>query len=394
MKKLVDLLNTTEGLHFLNSEGVFADQHDFKAQLRFPVQSNLVDELGIEDKKLVCSGQQLYVDYQQSVLSKIVALREMEQDQDLFPFFLWVDTDRSGSDNLITKFAWPVSSKKGPITIMPPRTRDLESRYVRLDRSQLMSAIDKLETHLRQSGQSIDGAKERYQQLKVIFADETPGTLSEFNLRVTDHLLTEVYEYVPHSVLLSELLDREVILTEVDLLVNCIGGVVELFNEAIQAFARKEIDPQVRPLAENYLPLFYSCDVDNKRLRLYHHQDGKDHFAVTSCKCGQEYSFFLGHNTLSIAEIARTGRWSPDVCFPIFFNDMVSGYVAGKSSTLYLMVMNRVLRQILHKTPVPIMVPSGLAPGDSDPIQHDSLIYRYLANGQSARPSGIFSPPR
>jgi hypothetical protein len=379
MQTLMDVLNSADGVSFLESKGVFVDPQDFKDQLKAPAKPDLAHDMGAAKPKLVCSGQQIYVDYRHSVLSKIVTLQTMEQDEDLFPFFLWVDTDRSGSDNLITKFAWPNSSKKGPISILPPGTRDIESRFVTLDTGQLLRAIDKLETHLRQSGQRREGAKQKYQQLRAIFADENPGTLSEFNLRLTDFLLASVFEYIPHSAVLSDLLDIPALLDEVNSFINGIDGVVQVFNAAIQALAQKGIDPQVNPLPENYLPLFFSCEVDDKRLRLYHHIDGNDHFAVSACKCGQEYRFHLGHGALSIAEIAQTDRWSPDVCFPIFFNDLVSGFVAGKSSAIYLMVMNEVLRKVLDKTPLPILVPQSLRNAESDLIQVDSLIYRYFA---------------
>ena len=154
MQQLKDLLNSTQGLRLLEAEGVFIQREAFEERLKMPLKADLADVLGTKNQKLVCSGQQLYVDYRQSVLSKIETLRDMEQAEDLFPFFLWVDTDRSGSDNLITKFAWPNSSKKGPITVLPPRTRDIELRFVALDTVQLKSAIDKLETHLRQSGEN------------------------------------------------------------------------------------------------------------------------------------------------------------------------------------------------------------------------------------------------
>ncbi len=379
MQTLADLLNSTAGRCFLEANGVFVAPQEFKNRLRIPAKPNLADDLGAENRKLVLSGQQLYVDYRQSVLSKIETLREMEPEKNLFSFFLWVDTDRSGSDNLITKFAWPVASKKGPITILPPRTREVEARFTTLDTSVLMSAIDKLETHLRQSGENKKGAKEKYLQLRAIFSDKNPGTLSEFNLRLTGFLLTNVFEFMPPSVMLSDLLNKEFVLDEVNLFVNCVADVVQVFNEAGESLVQKDIDPQVRPRAEHYLPLFFSCELDNRRIRLYHHIDGKDHFAAGACKCGQEYRFYLGRTTLSIAELAQTNRWSLDVCFPIFFNDSVSGFVAGKSSAIYLIVMNEVLRRVLDKMPVPILVPAKLELNENDPIQIDSLIYRYLA---------------
>jgi hypothetical protein len=380
MKTLMDLLDSAEGLRFLESEGVYVTQQEFEDQLKTPIRPDLADLFGKEEAKLVCSGQQVYVDYRQSVLSKFETLRELQQDKDLFPFFLWVDTDRSGSDNLATKLAWPHASKKGPITIGPQSTRDIESRFVTLNASVLRSAVDKLGTHLRQSGESVKGAKQRYIELREIFIDESPGTLSEFNLKLTDFLLANVFGFTPHSVRLSDLLDRGILLDEVNLFVNRIADVVQVFNKAIQTLVQKGIDPQVKPLPEHYLPLFLSCEVDNKRLRFHHAIDGNDHFAVAACKCGQDYRFYLGNGTLSVAEIARTSRWSPDVCFPIFLNRLVSGFVAGKSSAIYLLVMNQVLRKALDGTPVPIFIPENLELKDNNPPQFDSLMYRYFTS--------------
>ena len=209
MQTLADLLNSAEGLTFLESEGVFVEQQGFTDEFRRPIKSNLADELHTDNTRLVCSGQQIYVDYQQSVLSKIEVLRDMEGEKDLYPFFIWVDTDRSGSDNLVTKLAWPGPSKKGPITIMPPGTREVETRFAAIDSSQLSSAIAKLETFLRQSGEKKEGAKDKYLQLRTFFTNGHAGTLSEFNLRLSDFLLTQVYGFTPRSVTLSGLLDRE-----------------------------------------------------------------------------------------------------------------------------------------------------------------------------------------
>lgn len=379
MQTLIDLQNSSEGLRFLESEGVYVTQQSFLDELKSPVKPDLAIGLGAEHAKLVCSGQQVYVDYRQSVLSKIEILRDMAQDESLLPFFLWVDTDRSGSDNLISKFAWPTASKKGPISVLQPGSKDVEIRFSAVAPSTLMSAIDKLGTHLRQSGNNINGAKARYQQLHKVFASNSADTLSEFNFQLTDFLLTHVFGYMPQSMMLSSMLDQEVILSEVDGFVSNISAVVKVFNETVEELSQRSIDSQMKPLPDNYLPLFFSCTSDNRRFRLYHHIHNDDHYAVGQCRCGQEYKFYLGQNTLSIAEVAQTNRWSPDVCFPVFFNDLVSGFVAGKSSAMYLIVLNAVLRKVLHKTPVPILAPVNLELQDNTPIQFDSLLYRYLA---------------
>ena len=379
MQTLTDLLNSSDGLSFLDSKGVYVNQEQFKDRLSFPINPNLASQFGANDQKLVCSGQQIYVDYHQSVIGKIEALQDMEQDKDLFPFFLWVDTDRSGSDNLMTKFAWPGASKKGAITILPPGTKEVESRFTKIDPSQLSSAIDRLETHLRGSNPKVEGAKEKYLQFRTFFIDGHVETLSAFNLQLTNFLLNHVLGFTPQSIWLSEQLEKPYILDSVNMFLNHVGDVVRVFNEARQSLSENGIDPQVRSLDGEYLPLFYSCVADDRRLRLHHCVDGNDHFAVSTCKCGREYRFHLGKDTLSIAEIAQTGRWSPDVCFPIFFNDLVSGFVAGKSSAIYLMILNDVLRKVLDKNPVPILVPENLRSNGRKPPEIDSLIYRYFA---------------
>ena len=328
---------------------------------------------------MICSGQQLYVDYRRSVLSKILMLKELERDRDLLPFFMWVDTDRSGSDNLITKFAWPKPSKKGPVRIAPSKTRDIESRFVQLDASQLKSAIDKLETHLRGSGIQRDGAKLKYQNLREIFIQQEAEILSTFNFRLSNFLMDNHLGFFPRSTILSEALNHGLLTDEINLILNHIEDVIRVFNDSVQTHLEMDIDPHVEPRKDDYLPLFYSCDIDDHRLRLYHRQVGGDHFAVGLCNCGEEYRFLLGTKTLSIEEIAQTDRWSVDVLLPAFLNNLVSGLVGGKSSGLYMMVINSVLRRVLEVSPVPILLSSEL---ESAPDIIDSLLYDYFNTEQ------------
>jgi hypothetical protein len=378
MQTLADLMNSPQGQAWLASKGVFTSQQQFTEGLKVPLRSDLAVTLGVNGKKLICSGQQLYIDYHRSVLSKILTLREFQDDPNLFPFFLWVDTDRSGSDNLITKFAWPVDSKKGPIRITPSGIKDIESRFVQLDPVQLRGAIDKLGTHLRQSNVIRRSAKAKYQELRTFFDRESAGILSDFNYQVTYFLLNKHLGYSPHAVFLSEAINRGLITEAVDLIINHLDEVIRVFNASVQSMQELGIDPQVEIRDQDYLPLFYSCNVDHQRLRLKHVTDHSGHFATCTCMCGESYRFYLGTNTLSISEIAETQRWSPDVLMPAFFNDYVSGYVAGKSSALYLLIINDVLRQVLSKTTVPILVPESLSRSNPLPDQVDSLLYDYL----------------
>jgi hypothetical protein len=377
MQSLADLLNSADGLRFLESRGVYASLPAFKARLEPPAKPDLALTLGAGDRELVWSGQQLYVDYRRSVLSKILALRDLGQDRGLATFFLWLDTDRAGSDALMTKLAWPEGGRKGPISVSPARSR-VEARFVRLNGAHLRKAIDRLGSQLHQSGVSRPGAKGRYRALRGIFLADGPGTLSAFNLRLTCFLLEHQLGYVPNSVLASTLLERGTFTDEIDRVLNQRRDVIRVFNEAVQTLVKRGINPRVKPLREDYLPLFYSCQADGQRLRLVHSRVGDDQYAIADCRCGERYRFHLGGNTLSIAEIAQTKRWSPDVCLPMLLNDLASGIVVGRSSALYGLVLNAVLEEVLQKQPVPMLVPPTLAAGAAAPDQVDSLICQYI----------------
>lgn len=378
MRSLVDLLRSPEGRALLTSKGVFTDPAAFLGQLRPACKPDLATHLGLGEATIIWSGQQLYVDYRQSVLCKILCLQEIAQAPGLSPLFVWADTDRSGSDTLITKFAWP-GAAQGRISIAPPRTDESETRFVALEPRVLRSAIDRLGAHLSQSGGWSRESRDKLRRLRALFLDSEPGTLGAFNLRLTECLLAAVLGFMPPSVVLSELLREGLFVAEIDLVLDCLPDVIRVFNQAVQALIQEEIDPQVRPLPEDYLPLFFSCKHDNRRLRLHHQVAGGEHRAVGTCKCGRAYAFHLGRGRLSLAEIARTRRWSPDVTLPLLLNGYVSGLVAGKSSALYGLVLNEVLTRVWGRRPVPMLVPERFEALANAPAQVDSLLYTYLA---------------
>jgi hypothetical protein len=136
--------------------------------------------------------------------------------------------------------------------------------------------------------------------------------------------------------------------------------VVTVFNAAIDTLVAADVDPQVRPLGPDFLPLRYSCDRDDRRCTLTHERSGVDHFAVTTCACGARYRFHLGTGSLSIGDLGATGRWSVDVTLPMYLNDLASGLVAGQSSALYGLVLNDVLEKVLARRSIPMLIPADL----------------------------------
>jgi hypothetical protein len=380
MRTIKDLLNTPEGREFLEINGIITDQDVFIAQMESPKNPALQQYLRSGIQKPVYAFQQIYVDVTQSMVDRMQVLDKLERFEGVDPIFLWIDTDRAGSDKITTRIYWPHWGKVQSIPICPHRTKDVETRFVQLDSEKLDEAIQKLGMYLIQSvrrGGPRVAAEQRLGRLESVFTANDWDVLSEFNHRVTCFLLDEYLELNPASVMVSDLIDHGVLTAEVELMVNNIEDIIRLFNQARTELVQQEIDPIVKPLAEDYLPLNYSCPVCQRRLRLRHEIQGSDHFAMATCRCGEAFRFYLGNHRLSIVELAQTRRWSPDVSLALFMNDLVSGFVGGQSSGVYFgLLMKAALEKVLNKRRVPVLLPQSLE--KAPPDQFDSLIYRYL----------------
>jgi hypothetical protein len=384
MRNLNDLLKTPDGVAFLASHDILINPDHFIERLELPVQSGLIPSAGTEHHKPIYALQQIYVDCTQSMLDRIRLLHRFSSHPDCFPFFLWIDTDLSGTDALMHRFHWPLFNKEVSVRISAGAHDSRELRFVPIEVPRLEQALDKLNVYL---GQSITGRKKvtrakaraKYEQLRAVFLQQTDGMLSELNHRVMYFLLNHQAGLDPASMIVSDLLDRNLITGEINVYLNHLDAAIEAFNDAVDALRDKGIDPVVKPLAADYLPLHFSCLDCHRRLRLHRKLEGQDQFATASCKCGRQYRFHLGRHELSIDEIARAGAWSPDVSLTLFLNDFVSGYVAGGRSGIYYgLVMKAVVENVLHKRRVPILLPQATDSKHDDPAGANSLLYRYL----------------
>lgn len=381
---LKDVLASPEGVAFLASHDIFTDHEDFLASLQPPMQVGLTDSLVAAPQKPIYALQQIYVDCTQSMLDRMAMLARLESQPDCFPFFLWIDTDLAGTDVLMLRLVWPLFEKKASVRMSPAANDQLELRSIPIERDRVQQALDKLEVYL---SQSITGrkkmargrAKARYEALKAVFLQPSTGTMSELNHRVTYFLLQRQARLNPVSMLVSDLLDRKLLTPEINAFLNHLDAAIRVFNQTVENLQARGMDPKVKPLAEDYLPLHVTCPDCRRRLRLRRDIQGYDHYAVTPCKCGRDYRFYLGSRQLSIAEIDQGVVWSPDVCLTLFLNDFVSGYIAGGSSGIYYgLVMKEVLETVLQKRRVPILLPPPAGDTGRDTASVDSLMYRYL----------------
>ncbi|MEM7117936.1 MAG: hypothetical protein AAF614_36230 [Chloroflexota bacterium] len=394
MRSLSQLLATPQGRDYLLTNGIYAEPTVFVRKLVAPAAKHLVREIRrhqtiskdsiSQPNRLIFGSQQLYVDYRQSVVGKFQAMQQLTEANNIFAFFEWVDTDNARSDKLMSCFEWPAFSQsatvgRGVRVASRKGVNGIESRFVSLKSEQLQLAWQQLVQLCRQAFPKTYAAK--LDKIRPFFHTSSPPSLATLNCRLSHFLLQQTIGYVPPGWGSSRLLASGLLAKAIDAFVNQLPAVVRVFNAAVAKLQCADINPQVKPLADDFFPLYYSCESDNRRIKLRHQIIGGSHFAVGAClKCGTVYDFHLGSKQLSAASVTETNRWSPNFCLPVFMNSLVSGHVVGKSSSLYGLVLNAVVREVLGERPLPMFVPTNLTPPANRP---DSLLYRYLAQSEA-----------
>ena len=342
MKNLGQLLEDESGRQFLRDNGVYVSLDEFSDALKEPANGG---------PKKVYGAQQLYMDYALGVSTKVAALRDLSQRK-VETDFIWIDTDRAGSDNLITRFYWPgigVDNAKGYGSVSVKKAKHPEIRFVELDRDYLDNTGKDFRKALEGSGKY---DPERFDRFWDNF--EEKSRLVNLNLGLTEFLFKDYFGYFPNPVVLSKNLDGE-FSRQLGNVIENMPAVIDGINGGIDYLESRDVDPQIGIKDETYLPIYVTCQNDGKRNPLRRVDDDQP-YAAANCSCGDEMKFPMGQE-LSVDNIIRDATWSPDVTLPFLTNDSYSGGVVGKSSALYGIVLNRVMRNVLEKEPIPLFVP-------------------------------------
>lgn len=372
MRSVAQLVSDEPGRRFLADRGVFSDPAEFVERLRTPVNPALSATL--DRPHPVYVAQQTQIDYPGSVASKFRATKALRNYPGVAPVTVWMDTDHAKTA------ASTIWIRSGPDEfrrrVISNKLRNVETRFLPMDRTDFPAVLSALGQWLgpRLDPAALATVHDRLDRLRGSVS--SARTLAEANLAMSEVALREHLDFALPSILLSRL--SGMFEAAVDDFLNSVDDVVKVFNDQIGALLAADIDPRVHALPDDYLPLHFSCPNDGLRRRLVHRRDGADHLAVADCRCGASYRFHLGSHHLSSAELVATGRWSVDVCLPLFVDGLVSGAVVGRSSALYGLVLNEVATTVLGLTPVPLLVPADLpetVPGSDRP---DSVLYDYL----------------
>jgi hypothetical protein len=373
MRTLEILQSTAAGRHFLEQAMTFDNPVAFLDSLRAPAnRQNQGSTLSPE--RPVYVHQQVCLDYRASVVAKIKALRNLRDiSSDICPDFIWIDTDRCGSNKLSLRLYLVGQHGPVPVRLAPAGCDHREPRFVLMDHFRLSQAADRIERIIRSAPGTPGVRLARYEKLRQLI--EVGGTLAELSRRLTDFILGETMAFRPRPVLVSGMIAAGELTPALEAILNQLAEFVATFNERIRNLQALDIEPKLRPLADDYLPLFMTCPEDGRRVRLRLVQDGGISLACGVDSNGEQRCYELGGRQLSIEQLDERVRWSPDVTLPMLVNDRYSGMVGGKSSALYMLVCAEAMRKVLDMTPVPLLVPCNW---DVFPGAFDSLLEAYL----------------
>jgi hypothetical protein len=375
VRTLAALLESSGGVAYLAERGVFADAHAFAERLTPPARPELATLLGVDPSApLVYLGQQACADMAGPTVAKFEAARD-QVDPPAHVGVLWHDMDSTQSERFGARVVLPGARRTHGVWLAPRELEDREPRFIEVDRARLESAVHAIAEWARGAWpHDRPAVRARLEILAGSLLEGEITTLAQANRALLSTLLREQLGFEAPAAFASEMVARGLLVASVEEYIARIDEVVTVFNHAVDRLVVDDIDPGVRPLGRDYLPLRYSCPHDGTRLRLEREGSGSSLRATAACRCRRRYSFVLG-DPPRLDELEATGRWSIDVSMPVHHNDLASGWVAGRSTALYGMVFNEVLEKVLERRPLPILVPARLPPEDGG---QDTLLVRYL----------------
>lgn len=318
-RDLISLQSTKAGRHLLEQENVFGDSDQFLRHLR-PTRAR--DQARPANELPVYVHQQVYLDYRPSVVAKIKALRELcREAPQIRPEFIWIDTDRAASDKLGLRLYLPGRDGRVPVRLAPGNCERLEPRFIRLDPTRIREATRRMAALIRQWPGSPRSALQHFERMQPLF--EAQGSLADLCRGIADFLFTETMAFRPRPVLVSDLVASGALNAPIETLLGRQKDFVSAFNSRLRELRSLDIDPKVKPLPDDYLPLFMSCPVDRRRLRL---RLGEGGHAWVKDSGGREHRFDLGHSTPSLEDLDRRARWGPDVTLPIMLGGATAAW--------------------------------------------------------------------
>jgi hypothetical protein len=380
VRGLADLISDPAGAEFLGQNGIHLDAGEFAGALEPPRDRGLVEMLGLDpNENLVYVGQQVCADMARSTIAKFAVARDLIRDHGVPVAILWHDLDSTQSERYGARIVLPSGKRRRGVWLAPRALEDAEPRFIPVERERLEDLAATLRTWVHNACRDDpDSSDRRVTRLAQALQSPDIHTLAEANRAISTLLLHDRLGLDAPATFASEMLARGLLVESVAAYVDRIDEVVSVFNGTVRRLLAQDIDPQVRILQADYLPLWFACPKDGTRLRLSRRRSGSAVFAAATCRCKTDYCFSLGRGHIDLSELLATGRWGIDVSMPVHHNELASGWVAGRSSALYALVFNTVIKDVFSQTPIPVLVPRAFGAAAVDGDDSESLLLHYL----------------
>jgi hypothetical protein len=266
------------------------DADEFRNQLQAPESDDLNRLVGLPDAaRLVHIGQQVCADYHPATATKFAAALELSAQGQAAPVVLWHDAYAAESERYGMRMVLPSGTKLVGVWLAPKKLGSGEPRHIPVGSEALEQSLDALRkwvTH-RMQEQPKDQrqiAQARLDRLAEAIGGADIATLGEANTAIANFLLREHLGVDVPSASLSTMLAAGILTPSLNSYLGSLDEVVAVFNEAVADLVAQDIDPQVAPLGDDYLPLRYCCQRDGARLVLRHEREHDDHFAAGTCR--------------------------------------------------------------------------------------------------------------
>ena len=189
---------------------------------------------------------------------------------------IWHDADRAASERLAMRIVLPLGRRRRGIWLAARALGDREARWVPVERAQLLDAVAQLHEWAENAlPADREAAHRRVDRLAEALLAPDVDTVARACAALATVLLREQLGLSAPAAFVSELVGAGLLDAALDVYLARLDDVVRVFNAARDELLARDIDPQVRALGEDHLPLHLSCRVDRARLRLAHERRGR-----------------------------------------------------------------------------------------------------------------------
>lgn len=250
----------------------------------------------------------------------------------------------------MSRFFWQEENIKKTFPIVSRKEKSKQLSDITVNHSNVKKTLDQFRTVLFQTFGKSKTLNEKFKFFSQFFYNH--DSLVDLNITLSQHLFQNLLGGNKiNYILSSDLFNYDFLENRINRIIINSDEIVESYNDKITYLEKLGVQVPLRYFNYSYIPLNVVCPNDKRRVALKKSDKNKFYY---ECSCGKNEIFIDSHNPLkSISKL----NWSFDVSLPLLLNSYVSGIVVGESSSIYGIVLNNAIKEVLKETPVSMILP-------------------------------------